>query len=58
MTHLATLLWLAVYWVLFVPVSLVLRTVFGRPMALRPDPDAGTYWVKRSSGFSAMDRQS
>mgnify|MGYP000017330660 CR=1 FL=1 len=58
MTHLATLLWLAAYWVLFVPASLLLRPIFGRPMALRPDPGAETYWVPRTSGFSAMDKQS
>jgi hypothetical protein len=46
----------AVYWVVITPTALLKRLLGGRPLPLRPDRGALSYWIERSEPAQPRER--
>jgi hypothetical protein len=51
-----TLFFILAYYLVITPTALIRRIFWERPLAVKPDPGASSYWVKRTEAAQPKER--
>jgi hypothetical protein len=51
-----TLILVLIYYLVITPAALIKRVIGGKPLPLKPDPEASSYWVSKPEPAQPKER--